>query len=80
METENVHAMQKGRSEKNGLALSKSNSVGESCIVVQQMSAESTLFTLLTGLTFHTWLVQVRSYMFKSSILYRFHHKRNTLR
>ena len=47
----------------------KRNSVGESRTVEQQTAIESTLFTMLTGLTFCACFVQKRSYMRKSSIL-----------
>ena len=72
--------MEEGRSEKNGLILSKPNFVGENRTVVQQTTPESTLFALFTGLTFRTWLAKVRNYIWKGNILYGFRLTRNTLR
>ena len=50
-----------------------------SSTVMQQTAAESVLFALLTRLTFPTWLVQMRNYMWKSSVPYGIHHRCNTL-
>ena len=58
--------MEESHYEKNGLTMSKRNLIEKSYTVVRQTPAECTLFALLIGFTFPTWLMQTRSYMWSS--------------